>query len=535
VSEPEKPSLFDDPGFLARLDELDDGVIGPGDARSESSERTKPPKARNGRPPLTLQRQRFSPDPDTTDEAVRLRPAERINPIDQSPARRAEAPSSVDLGELDDGVDWPAPPSASPVRDTPETADGPERTFSDALTYESFYGLDEKPFSLSSDPRFFYFSSSHESVAEHLLAAIQRREGISVLTGEIGTGKTTVCRAMAEKLDRRTLMSFLVDPLLTVDDLLKDLLIDFGVISRQDLARGRLSQATRHDLRSLLRDFLKSLSSLRACAVLILDEAHKLSVDVLEQVRVLADVDTADHVLQVVLVGEPRLGGTLKRPELRQLAQRISVRCELQPLTADEVAGYIAHRLSVAGRNPRVEFARRAISRVYELSSGVPRLINLLCDRALAMGCSSGAAVIGRDLVDAAAQDLQMEPAGGAKWASLRVVGIAALVTILLTLIGAGTAAFVLRDRFQSAITAWEAIPPLPQSPPVHEPPSIAPLPVPPETALAPNSGASMPAETGNRLHGPALIGPPAVPVETDPAPNSGVSTPAETGNRPES
>jgi general secretion pathway protein A len=524
VSEPEKPSLFDDPGFLARLDELDEGVVESGDARSAAAERAEPPRVRNGRPSLNLQRQRVLPEPGASDEALPLRAVERTASIDQPPDRRAEALADLDLGELDDGVDWSAPRPSSAAQEPPESPDGPERTVSDSLTYESFYGLDEKPFSLSCDPKFFYFSRSHESVAERLLAAIQRREGISVLTGEIGTGKTTVCRAIAEKLDRRTLMSFLVDPLLSVDDLLKDLLADFGVISRQDLARGRLSQATRHDLRTSLNDFLKSLVSLRACAVLILDEAHKLSVDVLEQVRVLADVDTAEHVLQVVLVGEPRLGGTLKRPELRQLAQRISVRCELQPLTADEVAGYVTHRLSVAGRNPRVEFARRAIARVYELSGGVPRLINLLCDRALAMGCSSGAAVIGRDLIDAAAQDLQIEPVGDSKRVSLRMLGIAALGTVLLTLVGAGAAAFVLRDRVQSAITSWKSIPPLPQSPPIPVAPPIAPLAPPVETDLAPNPGAtSPPLPQSPPVHAAPPVAPLAPPAETAPAPTPGV------------
>ena len=184
------------------------------------------------------------------------------------------------------------PPPPRPRPDVQEPRERVAPATGPALTYETFYGLNEKPFSLSSDPRFLYHSAAYDRVSQQILGAIGRREGIVLLTGGIGSGKTTLCRAVIERIDRRTFTSFVLDPFVTIEDLLKTILVDFGVISRADLLRGRLSTATRHELVIALREFLLSLLPLKAFAVVIIDEAQNLSVNVLEQVRVLADIQT---------------------------------------------------------------------------------------------------------------------------------------------------------------------------------------------------------------------------------------------------
>ena len=275
------------------------------------------------------------------------------------------------------------------------------------FTYEPYYGLNEKPFSLSADPRFLYKSPSHAATFDDLLLGIRRREGLIVLTGDIGTGKTTLCRAVLDQLDRKTFSTFIPDPFVSREDLLRMLLIDFGVMSVDELKRGRLSGATRPDLSYPLYEFLKSLLPLQAFAVLVIDEAQNLSPALLEEIRILSDLEAPEKLLQVVLVGQLEFRSKLKLPEMRQLDQRVSVRCNLEPLQRDGVASYIAHRLKVAGGGlDRVEFSPDAATMVFEASGGVPRLINLICDRALYRGYLSRAVRIGADTVALAATDL---------------------------------------------------------------------------------------------------------------------------------
>jgi type II secretory pathway predicted ATPase ExeA/cell division septation protein DedD len=255
------------------------------------------------------------------------------------------------------------------------------------LTYEPYYGLTEKPFSLSADPKFLYRSPSHASTFDELLLGIRRREGLIVLTGDIGTGKTTLCRAVLERLDRKTFSTFVPDPFLSREDLLKMLLIDFGVMSVDDLKSGRLNGASRPDLSYPLYEFLNSLVPLQAFAVLIIDEAQNLPLSLLEEIRILSDLEAPEKLLQVVLVGQLEFRSKLKLPEMRQLDQRVSVRCGLEPLNCEGVAGYIAHRLQIAGAMPnRVAFTDEAVDVIFEASHGVPRLVNLICDRALTRG-----------------------------------------------------------------------------------------------------------------------------------------------------
>jgi general secretion pathway protein A len=255
---------------------------------------------------------------------------------------------------------------------------------SSLLTYEPYYGLREKPFSLATDPRFLYRSAEHARTFDDLLLAIRRREGLIVLTGDIGTGKTTLCKAVLEKLDRKTFTTFVPDPFITREDLLKRMLIEFGVMSVDDLKGGKMNGASHSDLSYPLYDFLKALVPLQAFAVLIIDETQNLSLPLLEEIRILSDLEAPEKLMQVVLVGQLELRAKLKLPEMRQLDQRVSARCTLQALTRQAVSGYIWHRLGVAGgTDDRVHFSPGAIDAVFRASSGVPRLINLICDRAL--------------------------------------------------------------------------------------------------------------------------------------------------------
>ncbi len=277
------------------------------------------------------------------------------------------------------------------------------------LTYEPFFGLREKPFSLASDPAFFYNSASHRAAFAALGAGIRRREGLIVLSGEIGTGKTTLCRTVLSQLDRKTFSTFVPDPFVTREDLLKMLLIGFGVASVADVNGGRLQGASRQDLSYPLYEFLDSLVPLQAFAVLVIDEAQNLSLGVMEEIRILAELEKREKLLQVVLVGQPELRDNLRLPQMRQVEQRVTVRCELTPLAFRDVTEYVQHRLRVAAETPGgVEFTGGALEAVHLASGGVPRLINLLCDRALQRAFEARRKTIDRDLVSAAVRDLDL-------------------------------------------------------------------------------------------------------------------------------
>jgi general secretion pathway protein A len=275
------------------------------------------------------------------------------------------------------------------------------------LTYERYYGLKEKPFSLSADPRFLFRSPAHGHIFDDLRAGIQRREGIIVLTGEPGTGKTTLCRGVLASLDRKTFCAFVPDPFVSREDLLKLLLIEFGVMSFEDLRGGRLHAATRPELSYPLYDFLRSLVPLQAYAVLILDEAQNLSSKLLEEIRILSDLEGPEKLLQLVLVGQPELRDKLKDHALRQVDQRVSVRCSLQPLERDALSAYITHRLTVAGSGTdRVEFTPDALDLIFGASNGNPRLLNLIVDRSLHRGHLEKAWTITPEIAAAALHDL---------------------------------------------------------------------------------------------------------------------------------
>ena len=289
----------------------------------------------------------------------------------------------------------------------------------DSLTYEPFYGLKEKAFSLSSDPRFLYDSPTHSASFDNLLAAIRRREGLIVLTGEIGIGKTMLCRAVLRSLGRKTFSSFVPDPFASRQDLLKMLLVDFGVVSIEDLTTGSLKGASRTELSYLLAGFLESLAPVDAFAVVIIDEAQNLLIPLIEETRILCDSFAGQGRLQIVFVGQLELHEKLKQPEMRQVDQRISSYTRLAPLDRDSVSGYIQHRLQVAGGSREHElFPPEVVDIIHRRSGGVPRLINRLCDRALQLAHRRQADSVDREILESAL--LEIGPATFTPtWASI--------------------------------------------------------------------------------------------------------------------
>jgi type II secretory pathway predicted ATPase ExeA len=307
--------------------------------------------------------------------------------------------------------------------------------------YEDYYGFTEKPFSLTPDPKYLFKSESHASAFDLLQYAIRRREGFSVITGDIGTGKTTLCRALLEEIDRNTFTALVLNPFLSEDDLLKLILQDFGVISRDDVRRGRLQGASKQELIETIYDFLLSLLPLRASAVLIIDEAQNLPMTVLEQIRILSNLETdKEKLLQVVLVGQLNLLPLLKAPEMRQLDQRVSIRYELRPLTRDEVSAYVSHRLTIAGGLATVNFQPKALDVVHRRSGGIPRLVNLLCDRSLLAAYSSRSSRITAEIVEKAAVSLDLEEPRRSRFAWMRrrasVIATATGATVSLAVAG---------------------------------------------------------------------------------------------------
>jgi general secretion pathway protein A len=301
--------------------------------------------------------------------------------------------------------------------------------------YEDFYGFAEKPFSLTPDPKYLYRSQSHANAFELLQYAIRRREGFVVVTGDIGTGKTTLCRALLEQIDRTTFTALVLNPFLSEEDLLKRILLDFGVISREELKTRNLTGVSKQELIDAISDFLLGLIPLKASAMLIIDEAQNLPLRVLEQIRILSNLETdKEKLLQIILVGQLELQTLLRSPELRQLDQRVSIRYELSPLDAETVAAYVAHRLTIAGGSASVAFTAKALAEVHRLSGGIPRLINLICDRALLGGFSLQTNRITDDMVRQAATSLDLRRPGQSlfQWFHQRPAVAAAAVVVLL-------------------------------------------------------------------------------------------------------
>ena len=268
--------------------------------------------------------------------------------------------------------------------------------------YLSYYNLREAPFNITPDPRFLFFSTKHQEAFNHLLFGIQERKGFIQLTGEVGAGKTTICRKLLEELGPSYRTALILNPCLTFDQLLQSIVIEFD-LSVFGLDRVFYLQA--------LNQFMLEQAQQGNDVVLIIDEAQDLSDEMLEHMRLLSNLET-DHqkLMQIVLMGQPELRDKLAQPTLRQLRQRITVRYHLGPLDPTETAYYINHRLTLAGANGTPRFDEGAIKLVYKYSGGVPRLINAVCDKALLAGFVTQSDIINKKLVALAIDELSGVP-----------------------------------------------------------------------------------------------------------------------------
>jgi general secretion pathway protein A len=475
----QKGALVDDPDFLASLADLDRGlssrdrIDGAGEPARPDEPRATPFRRAERRasgllgatnPPAE------AADPSQVSSAPPAtpgRPLLDLFPPPPTPRERARGPAL--------GGDAPPPRirRTSAIRAVEPSPADPN------ITYEPFYGLSEKPFSLSYDSKFIYHSTSYDRVSQELVETIARRDGLVLLTGDAGVGKTTMCRSLVDQLDRRTLTSFVGNPLVSVEDLLKTVLVDFGVASREDASRGQLARATRVELTKALIEFAVSLAPLSAAAVVIVDEAQNAAADIFDVIRELLTGYGPTPLLQIVLAGEPTL---LRRKEVRSLDKQIALRCRLDPLSADDVAGYVGYRLAVAGTSARVEFDDRASEEIYAISRGVPRIVNQICDRALTLGYEASASVIDEELVEAAASDLDLDaPRSDVRWLTRTALVVVALFALVLA--GAGAALWVLQDAVARTVAQWETVPPAPAPPIRRLPAPLVPLPGPEEDA----------------------------------------------------
>ena len=265
--------------------------------------------------------------------------------------------------------------------------------------YLDHYGLTEAPFDITPNPRFLFYSAKHREAYNHLLYGIRERKGFVQLTGEVGAGKTTLCRAMLEQLDGHFSTALILNPVMSADELMKAIAMEYGL---------PVNGLDRLNTLAVINQFLLQQVERGRETVLIIDEAQDLTDDLLEQVRLLSNLETDDRkLLQIVLFGQPELRDRLNNPRLRQLRQRITVRYHLLPLTRHEVSQYVQHRLEVSGAKGAPYFTRPAMWRVHKYSHGIPRLVNAICDKALLAGFVQQADRINYGMIGRAIRELE--------------------------------------------------------------------------------------------------------------------------------
>src|SRR5450432_2970950 len=269
--------------------------------------------------------------------------------------------------------------------------------------YMRFFGLKQQPFSLAPDPRYLYMSKRHREALAHLLYGVGGGGGFVLLSGEIGAGKTTVCRCFLEQIPKRCNVAYIFNPKLTVLELVKSVCDEFHIPA--PVSHGQ--PATVKTYVDALNDFLLKTHAVGQNNVLIIDEAQMLSVDVLEQLRLLTNLETNERqMMRIVLISQPELRTMLEQPELEQLAQRVIARFHLKALSSKETEHYIRHRLSVAGMTRAIPFDHKALQRIHEIARGVPRRINLLCDRAMLGAYAFGKHPTATEMVEKSAREV---------------------------------------------------------------------------------------------------------------------------------
>jgi len=285
--------------------------------------------------------------------------------------------------------------------------------------YLNFYGLTEKPFNATPDPRFLYLTPGHREALSQLVYGVQEHKGFIVLTGEVGTGKTTLLRTLLTRLDDDTAVAFVFNSTLPFDELLEYMLHDFGIAKPGESRVERLLT---------LNNFLIERRRYGQNTAVIFDEAQNLDVVTLERIRLLSNFETpTDKLLQILLVGQPELRTKLMLPELRQLKQRIGLRCAIPPLRPEEIQDYIKRRLRIAGGRDLNLFADRAVRQITEYTGGIPRVINIVCDHCLLIGYADQTRRIDGDIVQRAIKyleegELPARPAEGRGAAQKRVL-----------------------------------------------------------------------------------------------------------------
>jgi len=259
--------------------------------------------------------------------------------------------------------------------------------------YCEYYGFRERPFNVTSDPAFFFLSSSHREALAHFIYGVNQRKGIIVISGEIGSGKTTLCRVFLNQAAQKNIKSaFIINPNFSTKELLEAIVADFGILT---------SKKTKLSLVNQLNDFLLKEAMRGNNAVLIIDEAQNLKPSQLEEIRLLSNLETdKDKLIQIVILGQPELRFKLNLEKLIQLQQRVVVRYHIKPLDKAELKNYIDHRLKIAGSGlERIPFTEEAFDIIYNFSGGTPRLINILCDRCLLAGFAAHTFTIDEKIV----------------------------------------------------------------------------------------------------------------------------------------
>jgi len=301
--------------------------------------------------------------------------------------------------------------------------------------YNSYFGLKETPFNLTPDPRYLYLSPNHREAINHLLYGIKERKGFILITGGIGAGKTTICRVLLDQLDKNIKSALILNSFISDIELLKMIIEEFGITTDPEAE-------SKKDYIDALNSFLLENFSNGGNATLLIDEAQNLSRDVLEQLRMLSNLETErEKLIQIVLIGQPELRDIISSPSLRQLNERIVVRYTLMPLEYKDIKGYVEHRLIVAGGLGNLRFSESGYKKLYYFSKGNPRRINSICDRALLITYTNNLRVISGNIIKKAANDLYdfgSENGSKQKGAKVRyalslIIFILLLITVVLT------------------------------------------------------------------------------------------------------
>jgi general secretion pathway protein A len=266
--------------------------------------------------------------------------------------------------------------------------------------YAAYFGLKENPFSLSPEPRYLFLSEQHRDALNCMIYGIKEKKGFVLISGDIGTGKTTICRSLINLLDDSVETALIFNTAISDLDLLETVIGEYGIA----IISG---SKTKKNYIDVLNDFLLRNFAAGKTAVLVIDEAQNLSHGVLEQIRMLSNLETeTEKLIQIILIGQPELNNTLMLPALRQLNERITVRYDLKPLSSPEVREYIQHRLMVAQGPGSIKFTKGAFSLIYTFTEGIPRRINALCDRALLIAYTKNVSKIDRKIVKLAVHDI---------------------------------------------------------------------------------------------------------------------------------